>query len=300
VPVKEPPPGPAAPPSTDTTELSGAEPKVEPKPEPPEIASAVRVLVLSESSRSFVEWLYQIWEYAPRVEWQAWYGTPSAPGLKTHSETLPPLEKMPASPDLEPVQVLVLAGFDPSRMPAEFWVRVADRVRSGSLGLLLLSENRFGQALADEPSLRTILPVTGVRAVAAVSPGSREVVGVYETERPFVVTDAGTRHPASRMVPFPGWSTRLWAAQAKGRGAWTTKFCSSATGLSAGARSLVDLDEGASRVPAVVASAGDAGRVLWVAGFFDVNHGSYTDSAGYQRMKALVISWIAWLSSPRS
>ena len=49
-------------------------------------------------------------------------------------------------------------------------------------------------------------------------------------------------------------------------------------------------------MPAIVASAPDAGRVLWVAGFFDLERSAYTGSKSLLRARALAISWVAWLA----
>jgi hypothetical protein len=293
-------------PPTSTPDLQGAEPRDEPKPEVPQLPAVVHVLVLGETSRSFTEWLYMTWDYArtsdgaPGVAWQAWYGAPASTGVRTQSEGLPALEHAPLAPDLEGVSVLVLAGVDPKRLAPEFWARVAERVKAGSLGLLVLPESAHVAALAAEPSLASILPVTGVRGPVPTSPGSRELAGVFDVERPFVATTDGTVHPATRLVPYAGWSAKLWAASAKGAGAWGTKFCPQVAGPAAGARVLLQVDAGTTKLPAVVASAGDAGRVLWVGGLFDVGLPAYKDSASFDRIRALSIAWILWLSGARA
>lgn len=281
-------------------ELSTAEPREEPRPEVPDLAIPVRVLLLGETSRSFTEWLFQTWDHDPKVNWQAWYGAPVSKETRTHSESLPALDKMPVAPDLDAVQVLVVAGVDPSRLGADFWSHVAERVRAGSLGLLVLPEFSFVKAIGAEPSLAAILPVTGVKAPAPSTPGGREIAGVFTSDRSFVVTEPGTRHPASRLVPYPGWSKKLWAAAAKGDGVWGTKFCPVVGGVAAGAEALVELDTGAARVPAIVASGPTSGRVLWVGGLFDLTLPAYKDALSLERIRALSLNWLIWLASPRS
>ena len=290
-------PDPAVP---TTPELSTAEPREQPRPEVPEVSVPIRVLMLGETSRSFPEWLIQTWDHAPKVSWQAWYGAPASQGTHTHSETLPALDKVPLGPDLESVQVLVLAGVDPARLGAEFWARVAERVKAGSLGLLVLPEFAFLKAIATEPSLASILPVTGVRPVAPSTSGGRDLAGVFPVARSFAVTEAGTHHPVSRLVPYPGWSAKLWAATVRDAGAWSTKFCPVVGAPAAGAEVLVQLDTGETKIPAVVASGPTVGRVLWVGGFFDLMLPAYTDPLSVERFTALSLSWLLWLASARS
>lgn len=299
-------PSPATPPAAvpeqpkPLPELGAAEPTTEPKPEVPEVVTPIRVLVLGQKPRSYVEWLFPMFDYVQKIDWQVWYSDGANPGGRTHSDALPALDKAPLGADLEQVGVLVLAGVDPAKLSPEFWSSVADRVRSGRLGLLMVTENQFAKAQADEPSLKSILPITGAKAVGPTSVGSREIAGVYEKEKSFVVTEDGTKHPASRMVPYAGWSKRLWEAQSRGKGAWKTKFVAPVTGVAPGARVLANVDVGGAEVPAIVASGGTGGRTLWVAGLFDVGNGAYSDSDSFDRMRALVISWIVWLAEPRS
>jgi hypothetical protein len=300
------PAGPAAPEPTAPTAtappaveggLEGAEPKEAPPPWVPEFAAPVRVVVLCETPRSFTQWLPMLWQLNPEIQWQMWFGETPPAGLETHVAALPPLAAAPAAGDLEGVRVLVLGGVDPARFPAEFWAAVAERVRDGRLGLLVLAEHRFAKAYADQPSLASVVPVADVKPVAPVAPGSTILHGVYDVPKGFVVTEAGRAHPAAKMVVFPRWSERIWAAQRAGAGAWTTKFCAAVGGPAPGATVLVELETGAGRAPALVASAPGKARVLWVGGFFDLENPAYTGTASYERARALAVAWIAWLAA---
>jgi hypothetical protein len=277
-------------------DLATAEPKEEPRPAVPEVAEPVSVLVLGESPRSFTMWLPILLRLDPKIQWRMWLAEAPAPGVATHAEDVPPLEAKPDAAVLDGLRVLVLAGVDPSRFGDDFWRRVTERVRAKSMGLLVLGEHRFGKAYADHPVLKEVLPIRGVKAVAPASPGSSILAGVFEKPRPFVVTSEGRRHPASRIVPYPGWSEKHWKAQETGSQAWVTKFCSPAEGPTTDGVVLVEVDTGDGRMPAFLASSGANGRVLWIGGFFDLERSAYAGSASYDRARALGVSWVAWLA----
>ena len=96
-------------------------------------------------------------------------------------------------------------GFDPASMPAEFWARVADRVKSGSLGLLVIADNRFTEATGAEPSLASVLPVRGVKAVVPMTHGQRRPPRrLSRFPRRCARREAGTGHPATRLISWPG------------------------------------------------------------------------------------------------
>lgn len=295
---------PATPPPAPSTDLSAspdAEPRDEPTPEIPPFAEPVRVLLLGDAHRSFTAWLELNWDFLPAaIRWQAWYATPAPEGAKTHSEGLPALSAPPAAPDLETIQVLVLAGLDPKSLPADFWARVADRVKSGALGLLVVTENRFAHATATEPSLATVLPVTGSKPVVPAVTGG-DLPGVYKSAVSLRATEAGTKHAATRLVSWPKWSRTMWDQQASAQsdGRWETKFCAAVAGPAADATVLVEAQAGPTSPAAVVASDAPNRRVLWVSGFFDVTDGAYRGSKSGERFRALCISWIAWLSGER-
>ncbi len=295
-----------APPVTPTPaamgdgDLSGndAEPKEEPTPEIPEFPGPVRVLLLADSHRSFTAWLEQLWSFVPAIQWQAWHTKAAPEGVVTHSASAPALVNAPLGPDLESVSVLVLAGFDPTSMPAEFWSRVADRVKSGSLGVLVIADNQFAFRTGAEPSLASILPVKGVRAVAPTMPGSADLAGVYASAAALRATDAGTTHPATRLTSWPGWSRKMWDQQAgkDADGRWSTKFCAAVDGPVEGATVLVEVEAGPTRAPAIVIHDSPTRRVMWVGGFFDVEDPAYRGTKSIERIRAMFLSWISALA----
>ena len=77
---------------------------------------------------------------------------------------------------------------------------------------------------------------------------------------------------------------------------WATKFCAPVEGPAPQAEVLVEVDTGAGRVPAFVASPAAGPRVLWIGGFFDLERSAYSGSAAYDRARALAVSWVAWLA----
>ena len=286
----------AAPPDLAPPDLAESEPRAEPAPDVPEVPAVVRVMVLGESPRSFTMWLPILWKLEPRIQWQMWLAESAASSVQTHADSVPPLAGKPTASDLDAVGVLVLAGVDPARFDDAFWARVAEKVKAKSLGLLVLAEHRFARAYAEHAALKDLLPVRGVKPVAPIAPGSQVIAGVFDEPKRFVVTDAGRRHPASRIVPYPGWSVRHWDAQAGGTSGWTTKFVAPAEGPAADAAVLVEVDTGAGRVPAFLASSGEGARVLWIGGFFDLERPAYSGSAAYDRARALAVAWVAWLA----
>jgi hypothetical protein len=283
-------------PAPGAPDLSSGEPKAQPPPFVPEVPQPVSVMVLGENPRSFTMWLPELWRLDPAIQWQMWFAESPASEVATHASDVPPLEHQPVAADLDGVKVLVLAGVDPARFPGAFWADVARRVREKSLGLLVLAEHRFAKSYADLPALKEILPISGARAVAPIAPGSAVIAGVFEKPRTFVVTDAGRRHPASRIVPYPDWSRKHWEAETTGKEAWLTKFCAPVEGPAADAQVLVEVDTGDARVPAFLATSGQAGRVLWIGGFFDLERPAYSGSASYDRARALGVSWVLWLA----
>lgn len=285
-----------------TSLAPSGEPKEEPEPEFPPLPQEVRVLLLAETPRSFTTWLFQLWENQPHILWQAWYTTAAPDGVATHHELLPALTAPPTAADFEAAGVLVIAGIDPSAIAADTWKRVAERVRAGTLGLLVLPENRYCKALAEEPSLRGILPITGVKPVAAVEAGSRRIHGVYETAQTFRVTEAGLAHAATRLSDYASWNKKIWELSGVGPARWATKFCAPVEGVAPGATTLVELDVPNGRIPSVVVTDGVPQRVLWVGGFHDLAWDSregfeaYRNARSIQRMRGLVHHWIAWLA----
>jgi len=297
------PPPPQAPPDPGLATAPEAEPKDEPEPEVVVPAAPIRVLLMGDRSRSFTAWLFQLWAFAqrpdrsPYVEWQAWYG--SAPeGTVTHAEGVPALEGTPTVATLDGLDVLAVAGLDPKRFPAAFWEGVAERVRTGRLGLLLVPDDQTAKALGNLAELRSVLPFTSVRALEPVSPGG-PLAGVFDAPRPFVLTEEGGSHPTARIVHYPKWNRRWWTNLTEGASpAWATKMCPLVEGVAKDAVVVTRLATGAQPIPAIVASGGTA-RVLWIGGFMDVVDKAYKDSASVVAMRALMHQWVNWLNAPR-
>ncbi len=291
-------PPPPPPPSTNgSTGLAPSIPKEEPPPEMPPLTAPIRILTLGGEVRSYSEWLYQMWGNVPEVSWQAWYETPPRPGQTTHSANLPAIETTPSPDELDSVQVLVVADVNPAALPAAFWDRVGQRIGAGAMGLLVFPDYRYGKALADLEPLKPYMPVTA-GAVVGVPP-SGNVAGVQPEVRPFALTDAGAKHPASRLSEYPEWSQRMWAARVVGKGAWGTKFVHPVEGVKDGAAVLVSLPvPNGPALPALVASDATKGRVLWASGFFDIDWAAMRSTKSFDTMRALVFHWVVWLATP--
>jgi hypothetical protein len=271
---------------------------VEPREEPPldrvPLPAPVRVLALGQAPRSFSLWLFQLWGSDRRVAFQAWFAEGGGQREPAHSSGLPALAAPPKKDLLPDVQVLVLDDVDPAAFPDDFWTEVSDRVRSGSLGLLVLPGVRHGVLLASR--LEAVMPLKA-KPVAALEPGSKLVAGVFDEPRRFYVTDAGKSHPASRLVQWPSWSAKKWEALGAAPKPWATKFVHPVSEVLPGSATLLTVKgHRAEDVPALVASDPARGRVVW-AGFFDVGDAAYRDgNRSADVVRALTVAWLAWLA----
>jgi hypothetical protein len=273
------------------------EPVEAPELEVPALAAPVRALILGDDAvASYTGWLTQLWGFNPKIRWQSWFARPD-PKIKSHSDGLPALDQVPGPADLEAVDILVLAAFDPSRLPASMWTTVADRVRAGSLGLLILPNGATGHAIAETEALKPILPVAKVSPHAAVTPGG-PVPGVFFEALPIVLTEEGAAHPVTRLVKYPKWNRKMWGWMGEGgpKAAWATKYVSPVEMAAPGAVVLARAGTGPDSIPAIVAGPGEL-RVLWVGGFFNVDTRAYKESRSVLAMRALMNRWAVWLTS---
>jgi hypothetical protein len=281
--------------STNGTDLATTEPTDEPPVDPVLLPSRVRVLVLGNAPRSFVQWLYQMWEGNDRVAFQSWTPNPTTGMKPAHSPSVLALEEPPTGESLGEYEVLILDDIDPKAMPDAFWQRVGERVRSGALGLLIHPGIEHGMALASQPSLRAVLPIEPKPPVG-IPPGQL-VAGVFPTERPFAITSEGQQHPLTRLVRWPGWTAKKWQALASGPKPWGTKFAHPTGEPSPKAVTLLTVKgHRGDAMPALVASDPANGRVLWM-GFHDVGDGAYRDGLrSEQVVRNLSLAWLAWLA----
>ena len=195
---------------------------------------------------------------------------------------------------------VVFCPLDPSRFSSEFWTSVADRVRAGSLGLMLVPDYAYGQAMAEIPALQSVSPIAKARAVAPIVAGG-PIAGVYPNPHPILLAADAVEHPAARIVPFKRWNASWWDSLGRGdaKAAWTTKFCSPIESLVPGSVVLARLSAGMDTAPALVATSGEA-RVLWVGGFFDLETLAYKDSRSVLAFRTLLHAWMFWLAPPKS
>jgi hypothetical protein len=261
----------------------------------------VRALVLAETPRPFTLWIFQVWDMAPSVRYQMWAPSVSE-GMtpeRPHSKDLPALTAPPLTPDLADVQILILDDFDPASMPADFWERVAERVRGGTLGLWVRPGNLHGEAMAAQPSLRAVLPVASVKPFKPETLGQEDIPGVFREERPFVATERGIEHPASRITASPKWSRAKWEALARGPKNWGTRFVYPVKEVGPRASVLLEVEPPrGDRMPALILSDPGDGRVLWT-GFVDFGRNPYYDGGrSWDVFRSLVLQWTLWLAPP--
>jgi len=133
-------PGRTGPPTVAPGALPVAEPKDEPKAEMPLIEDPVRVLGVVLAPRPFTQWIYMFWDRVPGISYQVW-ATAKGEGIPQPvlQKDLPALVVPPTVDDLAQANVLLLDDVDPASFPPEFWARVAERVKAGTLGLLVMA-----------------------------------------------------------------------------------------------------------------------------------------------------------------
>jgi len=108
------------------------------------------------------------------------------------------------------------------------------------------------------PILKELLPVQSAKAIKG-----RPLPGVYSRQpQALRITEAGTTHPATRLVADKKDSQNAWNAASTGEGAYTTKFIYPVESPRTGPQVLIDMDNG--DYPAVIVSPAGTPRVLWM------------------------------------
>jgi hypothetical protein len=122
------------------------------------------------------------------------------------------------------------------------------------------------------------------------------VPGTFTGHAPFLVTEEGRRHPATRLVPWPGWSRRIWDSMRSIPTPWGTPFAYPVDEIAPGAEVLLRAEpEHGEPWPVAVAGPAAGGRVLWF-GAADLGDGkAYGRPLVVADWQVLVRNWIAWL-----
>jgi hypothetical protein len=215
-------------------------------------------------------------------------GTPP-PSVLPHA-----LESAPRASTLDDLEIDVVAvhDLDPALLERDFWLEVVDRVEEGRLGLLVIPSLQSGPRLLAHDVLAAALPVAKATPIEG-----QPVPGTIPGMAPYVPTDAGVRHPASRLVRWPGWSKRIWGSKALLENPWGTNVCYPVEELAPGATTLLDVQpEGGDARPALIAGDPAKGRVLWFGGWDLGDRHAYGRPQTVTDWQVLVRNWATWLA----
>lgn len=293
--------------SADPALIAGQDaPTEEPPLEIRPLEVPVNVLVLCKRPTSWSVFLQGAIGDSREVKFATWYTDssdakdPSAPPGPGRSRDLE-LSGLPTATDLErlDIEVVVLDAVDPNVLPIDFWEAVAESVATGGMGLWVMpgwpigasGEAQTAHPVLSHPVLAPLLPIAETPPLQGTP-----VPGTFGDGAAMTLTDAGAKHPATRLTPYPKWAYHFWNQRAEGKHAWKPKFCYPVKSLKPGAVSLVDvMPTPVDRHPAIVVSADDVGRVLW-QGNFDFGHGSYFSATSTKPIGVLVNRIVIWLS----
>lgn len=280
-------------------------PTEEPPPQRLLLQRPLKTLILVERVTSWSAFIAGVLREEPLHVFRTYSADPAGPEPSLNSAGQEPLVEPPTAAWLaqQDIDVIVLAGMHPARLEDAFWQAVAERVRARSLGLLAIPgwpPLKRGESVTpavhpffEQASLAGLLPVAEPRRIEGTP-----VPGTFQSpaDAPFLVTDAGTEHPASRIVAFPEWSRRLWQVGASGPAPWGSKFVYPIVKLREGAVTLVEVQpaKGAA-LPMYVLGPDGAGRVLWF-GASDFGELTYRDPRSVQRWSALLHNTMVFLA----
>jgi len=260
------------------------------------IRSPLGVLLLVGVPQRFNMFLAQQWGGHPEISVHSW----AAPLPEGPREGVPSGEVLPgalsappraATLDDENIDVVVLHDMDPAELDREFWLEVADRVAEGRLGLLVIPGLQSGPKMLGHDVLSTVLPVAKATPIEG-----QPVPGTFQGMASYVPTDAGVRHPASRLVSWPSWSRRIWNARALLETPWGTNVCYPVEEVAPGASVLLDAKpQGREPLPALIVGDPANGRVLWFGGWDLGGRHAYGRPAVASDWQTLVRNWAAWL-----
>jgi hypothetical protein len=258
-----------------------------------------RILLVAHHRIPFVVFLVQQFEARSAIQFRSFFQVLQAGEAPSQSTGLAPLTEPPGPDALEGVDVVILYEADVTKLPPAFFERLAQRVKEGTTGLLVMP-GVHGGAVLSEPSVGPLLPVAKSKPIEG-----QPVPGTFEGDGLFYPTEAGLGHPASRFVESKKWSEIHWqktrnpvAVVSRGEKArpWGTGFCYPVTETKPGAVTLIEVEppRSTTRVPGLIQGAPADGRVLW-AGFPDFGEAIYYDPPSSQKVASLTLHWMLWL-----
>lgn len=288
-------------------------PKDQPPPEWFPVEQTLRVLFLVDAVTSWpAQFAVALNEHEGKIVSDAWCENP-VPQAPQLGPAVTMLAERPTAGTFvaERYEVLVLVGCDPTRFADEFWKVVGERVKEGRLGLWVCpstppvpkgtSVRPAVHPMLTHPALAALLPVEEAERMEGRPDPKRpgdppRVPGSFAEGAPFVVTDAGITHPASRFVSWPTWSRRIWADGGSGLQPWGSLFVYPVTKLRPGAVTLVNaVPSRGAPIPMYVQGAPASGRVLWF-GAFDFGEATYRNNLALEKWVALLRNSVVWLA----
>ncbi len=284
-----------------TGALAGSGPREEPPIEVRRMAETRSLLVVAPNPEPWNQTLLMAADDVPSLRYATWYtdrAENTAPTPGPGAGVARGLDAPSSAPDgawlgSNAIDIVWLDRIDPNALPAAFWDALATRVREGRTGLWL----RMGpppsssvHPLLTHPVLAPLLPIG-----KPVPFEGEPLPGVFPKGLPPKVTDAGVRHAASRLVPWPRWSRHWWDRLVVGDKGFRVEFVYPIDGVASGAETLLQAIDGRGKaLPLLVASTGSA-RVLWQA-WFDFDRPSQLDRRGQAHTIAWMTHALAWLA----
>jgi hypothetical protein len=283
----------------------------------------VQALVLKHSARTLVigrrpglwnTFILLSLDSVKNMAYQSWYLNAEAETAGVKARDLPPLDSMPTASllDDKDFDVLIIDNVIPEDLSNEFWEAVARRVRGGQMGLWFNAGIPHAEPGSDatsqptvcpaltHPILSTLLPVAEAKPIKGEDPApgsnmNRRVPGVFRGLKPFHITDAGSAHAATSLVPWTRWSRVIWESAGQGKDPLGTPFVYPVTKLTEGSTTLVDVQDGSRSWPAFIAGGADHGRVLWV-GVPDMGFRPHFHQDRAKFMGIVVGNLVVWLT----
>lgn len=255
-----------------------------------------RVLLLAGVPYRLPTFMAERWSLLPEFEFRAWGpepvdGAPPPSKLDGYDPDMPTSEQLGA----DAVEVVIVHDLDPRHLPTAFWEGLADRVRSGQIGLIVIPGQLNGPQMLAHEVLGPLLPVT-----AAVEGDETLSTVLTQGFLPYVLTEEGAKHPASRLVRWPEWSRKLWKEFAASEAPWGTNLAFPVAEMRDGSDVLLELDLTRSeKRPVLIAGPEDEGRVLWFGGWDLGSKEGYYRPRTTAEWGAMLGNWVVWAAGRR-
>lgn len=269
-----------------------------------ELQSPARLLMIARLRSTWTATVELTLDGIKKLDYRTWYMVSTEPGgpaggFAGGGRGLPELTRAPTADFLRDneIEALVFDEVDPNLFAVDFWEAVAERVRTGRMGLYFRpgvpfdEQNRIQTshpALA-HPVLKELLPVK-----SALDIKGSPVPGVFSDKQLLKPTEAGYKHPATELIPVEQGSLDIWERATTGQGALGSKFCYPVQEIKSDAVVLINLEAGV-EIPAVIVSTGGKARVLWMGNTDFGDRQTHFVREKNVIQKTLLNHWCVWL-----